>query len=298
MELGNMVWGNSRGSFELERGNGFEEEFQRLQDRLKMDYHCEEFENNTFWIFPYYWGECTCGFDAIDDFNGPHHPECYQTELERERIKAGWARGEFGFLEPPKEMDYGEYHKAEDGIYKRLTKKYRLPMQGCAVHCTCDYEDRYLEFIKSKGYPDGHKPDCLLLKPNFLYKPKGFEIQWYKYPFRDSYTSHAITLKDFSNIMDDCINSLRGDKNFANRMGRLHARQTYWRKKREALDAEGWLCHRCTHGLPLKNKKVICDMVGRNWQTRGNINMLMLPDGTEIDWKKECEYFVDWENGT
>ena len=81
-------------------------------------------------------------------------------------------------------------------------------MQGCAVHCTCDYEQRYTKFITDKGYEDGHKETCLLVKSNFLYKPTGFSIDWYKYPLRDSYTNQRITLEGFKIIIDKCIESI------------------------------------------------------------------------------------------
>ena len=59
--------------------------------------------------------------------------------------------------------------------------------------------------------------------------------------------------------------------------------------------AAGWLCHRCMNGLPLINKKVICSRMEQKWETKGNISALILPDGTEIDWEKECDFFLDWD---
>ena len=53
-----------------------------------------------------------------------------------------------------------------------------------------------------------HLPDCLAVKDNFHYKPTGFGIQWYKYPFRDSYMNQKITLEQFSEIITACIESL------------------------------------------------------------------------------------------
>lgn len=55
---------------------------------------------------------------------------------------------------------------------------------------------------------------------------------------------------------------------------------------------EGWLCHRCMRGLPLKNKKVICSLDERRWQENKGIGILMLPDGTERDWVKSCDGFI------
>jgi len=297
MELGNMVFGNSRGSFPLKRSVGFEEEFERLNSLLEPSGYVDEFENDVFAIFPYWWGECGCGFDDYE-FGEGHLNNCYQSELDAEKQKAGASfSGKWGFIGFPDEWSWDKKRKIEDEIYKKLTTKYGLPMQGCAVHCTCDYEQRYEAWIKTIGYADGHKPDCPLVKPNFHYKPTDFQIQWYKYPFRDSYTNQKITLKAFSTIIDACIDSLNGDANFKERIKHIRAQQYRWDKKRKQYEAEGWLCFKCMRGLPLKNKKVVCDMVERNWKEAGNISVLMIPDGTEIDWKKECEYFEAWPDG-
>ena len=45
-------------------------------------------------------------------------------------------------------------------------------------------------------------------QPNFVYKPTGFEIQWYKYPMRDSYMNKNITIEVFVSILVKCFESL------------------------------------------------------------------------------------------
>ena len=64
-----------------------------------------------------------------------------------------------------------------------------------------------MEYAEEFGHL-GHKPDCLLVRDNFHHKPTGFGIQWYKYPFRDSYMNQNITLEEFGAVVDDCIKSL------------------------------------------------------------------------------------------
>jgi hypothetical protein len=49
-------------------------------------------------------------------------------------------------------------------------------------------------------------------KPNFLYKPTGYCINWYKYPFRDSYANQNITENEFIEIINDCIKKARKEK--------------------------------------------------------------------------------------
>lgn len=131
-ELGNMLFGNSRGEYLIKRGVGFEDELFRLfeayapkRDNSWREYG-EEFDNEIFSVMPYYWGDCECGYDEKE----------YNSE-------------------------------------------------------------------------NSHSKDCRIARPNFLYKPTGFEIQWYKYPLRDSYSNKKITLKQFKIIIEDCIRSIK-----------------------------------------------------------------------------------------
>lgn len=45
--------------------------------------------------------------------------------------------------------------------------------------------------------------------PNFLYKPTGFEIRWYKYPFRDSYMNKNLSVKNIKDIFIHCADSIK-----------------------------------------------------------------------------------------
>ena len=223
MELGNLIFGNSRGEYPIERGVGFENELERLFDAYapEEEYVGAEFENETFSVFPYYWGDCTCGFNDIEC--PIKHINCYQNELEEEKLKNGWYRDSNGFLQysgrglklGDNPLDVFDIEmKKEEEICKKLCDKYDLPFpDGCMVHCTCDYDKRYENWLKEIGYPEEHKDDCLLVKPNFYYKPTDFKIKWYKYPLRDSYSNRPITLKEFKHIIDDCIKSLKRVEN-------------------------------------------------------------------------------------
>ncbi|MBV6391393.1 MAG: hypothetical protein KPEEDBHJ_00601 [Anaerolineales bacterium] len=72
MEVGNALFGISRGEFPIEREEGFEEELFRLFDVIAPDdsnswrVYGMDFENDVFSVFPCYWGDCTCGFDQKD----------------------------------------------------------------------------------------------------------------------------------------------------------------------------------------------------------------------------------------
>ncbi|KEI84177.1 hypothetical protein N493_20075 (plasmid) [Clostridium botulinum B2 433] len=45
--------------------------------------------------------------------------------------------------------------------------------------------------------------------PNFVYKPTGFEIKWYKYAFRDSYMNQNLTPLQILDIFKKCSESIR-----------------------------------------------------------------------------------------
>ena len=127
MELGNLLFGNSRGRFAVPRGIGeddfiWQETFIEFMDEIGLDgygyvendelekYKTERggFENNTFIINPYYWGE-------------------------------------------------------DEEVMK---------------------------------------------EPNFVFKPTGFTIDWYKYPLRDSYSNKEITLEELKEILRICKESV------------------------------------------------------------------------------------------
>jgi hypothetical protein len=222
MELGNLIFGNSRGEYPLERGAGFEEELCRLFDAYAPNRdnswlgYGEEFENDTFSVFPYYWGDCTCGFDDYE-YTEEHSPSCFQKELEQEKLKIGWTKGEFG-LDRPKDWSWEDEQRKEKKIVKKLYEKRGWNTKsgswwyGYGVRCDCDYNQRYENWLKQIGYPNRHREDCLLVKPNFLYKPTGLRIKWYKYPLRDAYISKEITLDEFKQVIDDCIQSIKQNK--------------------------------------------------------------------------------------
>ena len=127
MELGNLLFGNSRGQFEVPRGIDeddfiWQETFIEFMDEIGLDgygyiennglekYKTERggFENNTFIINPYYWGE-------------------------------------------------------DEEVMK---------------------------------------------EPNFVFKPTGFTIDWYKYPLRDSYSNKEITFEELKEILKICKESV------------------------------------------------------------------------------------------
>lgn len=52
-------------------------------------------------------------------------------------------------------------------------------------------------------------PKCQAHWPNFVYKPTGYELMWYKYPLRDSYANREVTFEEFCAMIDECKRSIQ-----------------------------------------------------------------------------------------
>lgn len=123
MELGNMVFGHSRGRFKVERGRR-EREFRKFLQ--------------------------SCGFDLLGN--------C----IDRRDVRAIRRRGDFG------------------------------------------YENE--TFILRPYYWGGNSRK--MRRPNFVFKPTGYQLKWYKYPLRDSYANMNVTDEEFGSMLVKCIESV------------------------------------------------------------------------------------------
>ena len=206
MELGNLLFGNSRGNFQFpNRDIVNSEEWTNLMHNLLQvyDYHCsidkqyfQNYENNAdieerthskiqpnkyggftlekngqiiFELFPYYWGDCSCGSEELNE------------KIEDELIKEIFTDEEY--------KKYISSNKINKKLKEKVDKFHKL----------CDQK------------MISHKEDCLLLKHNFVYYPnteKEFWIDWYKYPFRDSYMNQNLSEEQILEIFRDCIKEI------------------------------------------------------------------------------------------
>lgn len=201
-------------------------------------------ENDVFVMRPYYWGECDCGGDERERVYGDTHPhsiDCYQSDLarmiEEHDRDSGYAeieRKAFGddvfslfggmdvetespmpgvviMMATPREdfaMDAwrkasNARDKAKDRFYKLLCTEHKLPYpSGCAVHCTCGRDAAWGEWMKTNG----HTEACSLFLPNFVHKPSGLRVEWYKYIGRGMEVENMP--KDIRAVFRECIESL------------------------------------------------------------------------------------------
>ena len=64
------------------------------------------------------------------------------------------------------------------------------------------------EVFTIRPYYWGDEEEIMSL-PNFVYKPTNFQIQWYKYPLRDSYMNQNISIEEFKEVIDICRKSIK-----------------------------------------------------------------------------------------
>lgn len=211
MELGNAIFSNSRGEFKVPET--FEPSMSFLFDDLGIGDH-EGYENDTFVIRPYYWGDCTCGFEEmLADFenNNDHRDYCYRKLVEKDLIEQyGWTKDSIGILEPTESISINEKMRIKEKVQKKWCKRLGLSTGiGMAIHCTCDYKERRNKFLSEHD----HDEWCPIVLPNFYHKPTGFSMQWYKRPLRNSYMNMDLTKDQFKDIIKDCIKSAEDQSN-------------------------------------------------------------------------------------
>lgn len=252
MELGNMIFGHSRGQDEIPREDEWHEPLSAVLEACGCDsYGWPRFENDTFMVQGYDWdAECDCGFSERTDAwhkAHPHAPECYDSvmnkimeeydartkykEIEHAAFEGdhsllggmniegedivldGHVVGKSMIMTPRKDAYMGRWRTAhdlresyQDEQRKRLCGERGLSYPaGCAVHCDCYKEKAAHEWFSAND----HAPTCRVVQPNFLYKPTGFRVMWYKYPLRDSYMTPPVDLAGWCEIMEACRGSVR-----------------------------------------------------------------------------------------
>lgn len=74
--------------------------------------------------------------------------------------------------------------------------------------CQCDAYG-FTSDEKHKTQFGGFENEVFIINP-YTYKPTGFTIDWYKYPFRDSYMNKDLSRKELKEIWKDCIKLVKG----------------------------------------------------------------------------------------
>lgn len=214
MELGQALFGNRTQDHEIKRGK-VGDVFLDLLESVGLDSYghpreagrvfCDDpddasksFDNGTFVVRPYYWGECTCGFgrreNAIDEEH-PHAEACFHTRLRTELGDLGI--GMIGGT--PKE----ERERAT--VVARHCEGTDVAPADYYVGCTCERKRAFARFYAS---PEGeHAPTCRTTLPNFEHHPTGLRLSWYKYAFRGVTANRPIDLADMREVAASCVAS-------------------------------------------------------------------------------------------
>lgn len=82
---------------------------------------------------------------------------------------------------------------------------------GHAIRTDNLVDDPYVfenDVFSIRAYYWGEDEDIAAL-PNFVYKPTGLEISWYKYPMRDAYSNQDVSLEQFVEILTNCERSMK-----------------------------------------------------------------------------------------
>ena len=102
----------------------------------------------------------------------------------------------------------------------------REPMQDAFMEAFIDIFDSY-GYLEDERYEDGKtgrggyendvfsinpyywgEDDKIATLPNFVYKPEGIEIEWYKYWFRDAYSNVPLDAEKAREIFGKCRESM------------------------------------------------------------------------------------------
>lgn len=161
-----------------------------------------EYKNDVFEMHPFYWGDCTCHYDkARDDWEEKHNhaEDCYQTIYHEKHYKdyGGW------------DFSLKDGHDYDDNCIAETCAVFGIdPNQpGGAVHCTCDHDIAYYNFLQTIS----HSEECMVDKPNFKHYASGLEVIWYKYIGRSMESNKELTRREWNAILDECEDSVLRD---------------------------------------------------------------------------------------
>lgn len=161
-----------------------------LNQDASMPCYGADYENAVFAMRPFCWADCDCGYEKREadwyDAN-PHAPDCYYPAVQA--------------------IPYSIPKEARDRRIQALCEQHGIPWRGgwgCMVHCTCGQRER----AEAWEAANGHAADCCIQVPNFLHKPSGLEVRWYKYIGRDMEYSRQPPRAEWNRIMDECHASI------------------------------------------------------------------------------------------
>lgn len=284
-ELGHMVFGNGWGEFGVPKqvGEMLYELAESLIDNINDDpVYGTEYVNDVFEMHPYYWGDCTCGFEDEEiewEETHPHKSDCFHVKYERYIVE----------LEQKGILPYGKTEREYNKLLKQFAKENGFKgLYGIAIYCDCGRDEEYEKWRETHD----HKPDCPIVVPNFLYKPTGLAIYWYKYIGRDMSANQKIRLREFREIINYCLQSAEEDiKKASEKKNIQRAKKEQWKENKRA---KGYICQDCVNFLEENHEgKVICFVYIKEEEkvTEDGLSVITTIPIPQ-DYKKECVDYI------
>lgn len=106
-----------------------------------------------------------------------------------------------------KDKDFPGLERYENDVFL-----FRPDYGGEPPPCSCGAEDSFDWDAAGDCDEVEHAESCTSLEPNFLYKPDGYEIIWYKYPLRGAFASRKMSDEEFRAMIGVCMASVELDR--------------------------------------------------------------------------------------
>lgn len=236
MELGNLLFGNSRGDFSVDR-ESLEDLFISFLEKAGFDSYGEIIDEDSEYLITYDEGV------SYKFSSNKKHPSYKEIKEKGELIEDNpdfliysYKDKKYYLTEEYEDKYYDDLEIYEDQLEAFLTSKSKkhlipedftseeLPNSIKVMKPNPEFYKKELivqELVPVEEYHRKFENDTFIVRPyywgdsdelkalpNFLYKPENINIDWYKYPFRDSYSNVKLDYKKLREIIDDCLKSL------------------------------------------------------------------------------------------
>ena len=135
-----------------------------------------------------------------------HYLDMEIEDMELGNLIFGHSRGQYHLDDRDRWQDMFWDYFAHDFDYHM----FYIPERGDEAHTTDrgGYEN---DIFKTNPYYWGDDED-IMEEPNFIYKPTGLEIRWYKYPLRDTFFNQDISFEEGKRIFEHCAESIKSQR--------------------------------------------------------------------------------------
>ena len=90
-------------------------------------------------------------------------------------------------------------------------ESWSLPLENETFYYLLEAESNPLEVVASTVSYNNTTIPYGQLPVQFLFKPTGYQLTWYKYPLRGAYSNQDVPFEGFCNMVDLCLQSIADD---------------------------------------------------------------------------------------